>query len=139
MVAFNKFYSTTEDIAEKQNNLGSDTLKVMLSNTTPIATNSAYSDLSGAEVANGGGYTTGGASVSISSSTQTTGTYKLVIGNASWTGSGSGFGPYRYATLYDSTSGRLLGWWDYGSSVSTLSGETFAVQFDASAGVLQIA
>ena len=32
----------------------------------------------------------------------------------------------------------LIGWWDYGSSITLASGETFTVDFDADAGVLQI-
>ncbi len=63
-----------------------------------------------------------------------------MLGNVTFTGSGGGFGPFRYVVLYNSTAGLLIGYWDYGSSVTTVaSGETFTVQFDGTTGVLQIA
>ncbi len=140
MATFSRFNSFVEAIAEKAHNLGSDTLKVMLTNTAPTSSNAAYSDISATEVASGGGYTTGGTAASISSSAQTSGTYKLVLGNVTFTGSGGGFGPFRYVVLYNSTAGLLIGYWDYGSSITTVaSGETFTVQFDGTTGVLQIA
>ena len=73
--AFVKFYSFTEAVAEKVHNLGSDALKVMLTNTLPAATTATkYSDISGTELANGNGYTTGGATVgAATSSAQTLG------------------------------------------------------------------
>lgn len=57
--AFNKFNSFVEAVAEKAHNLGADTLKVMLTNTAPVATNTKYADISATELANGNGYTTG--------------------------------------------------------------------------------
>ena len=42
---FVKFYSFVEAVAEKVHNLGSDTLKVMLTNTPPVQTNSQKSHL----------------------------------------------------------------------------------------------
>ena len=45
MAAFNKFNALTEDLAEKVHNLGSDTLKVMLTNTAPSAANAVKADI----------------------------------------------------------------------------------------------
>ena len=39
MAAFNKFNAFVADVANKVHNLGSDTLKVMLSNTLPTSAN----------------------------------------------------------------------------------------------------
>ena len=33
----------------------------------------------------------------------------------------------------------LIGWWDYGASMTLDDGETFTVDFDATNGVLQLA
>lgn len=141
MAAFNKFDAFVEAVAEKKHNLGADTLKVMLTNTAPIAANAVYADISTNELANGNGYTTGGNSAGITSSAQTAGTYKLVLADpATWTASGS-MGPFRYAVLYNDTATNkdLIGWWDYGSAVTLALNETFKVDFDPTSGVLTLA
>lgn len=140
MASFNKFYPFVEALAEKVHDLGSDTLKVMLTNTAPSATNSVKTDIT--EISAGNGYTAGGNTASVSSSSQTSGTYKLVLADPStWTASGGSIGPFRYAVLYNDTaaSKNLIGWWDYGSSVTLASGEQFTVDFDATTGVLTLA
>ena len=140
MATFNKFNAFVEHLAEKVHDLGADTLKVYLSNTAPVATNSVKADI--AEISGGNGYTTGGNTASVTSSAQTSGTYKLVLGDpATWTATGS-VGPFRYAILYNDTptspADPLIGWWDYGSSITLASGETFKVDFDPTSGVLTI-
>jgi hypothetical protein len=140
VASFQKFNSFVEALAEKTHNLGSDTLKVLLCNTAPVATNTIKANLT--EITAGNGYTAGGNTASITSSAQTSGTYKLVLGDpTSWTASGGSIGPFRYAVLYNdtATNDELIGFWDYGSSITLAAGESFAVDFDASTGVLTIA
>ena len=139
MASFHKFQPFVENLAEKVFNLGADTLKVLLTNSAPAAANGVKSDLT--EISAGSGYTAGGATASISSSAQTSGTYKLVLGDVTITASGGSIGPFRYAVLYDDTaaSDQLIGFWDYGSSITLADGESITVDFDASAGVLTIA
>lgn len=143
MATFNKFNALAATLANGSINLASDLLKVMLTNTAPVATNSLYGDVSGTELASGAGYTTGGASCTTVSSTQTGGVEKLIISaaNPTWTASGS-MGPFRYAILYDSTATTplkpLIGWWDYGSVLTLASTQTFTAAFDSTNGVLQI-
>lgn len=139
MATFTKFQSFVEKLAEKTHNLGSDTLKVMLTLTAPSASASnVKADLT--EITAGNGYTAGGTAASITSSTQTTGTYKLVLGDVLFTATGA-VGPFRYVVLYNDTATNkdLIGFYDYGSSLSLASGDTFNVDFDASTGVLTIA
>lgn len=143
MSAFNKFNALVQTFANGTINLATDTLKVMLTNTAPVATNSVYGDISANELASGAGYTTGGAAITTTSSTQTGGVEKLIIAaaNPTWTATGS-MGPFRYAVLYDTTPTSplkpLVGWWDNGSSVTLTTGQTFTVTYDATNGVLQI-
>lgn len=141
MATFNKFNAFVENVAEKVHNLGADSLKVMLTNTAPVAGNSVKADLT--EITAGNGYSAGGTAASISSSAQTSGTYKLVLADVVFTASGGTIGPFRYAVLYNDTptspADPLIGWWDYGSSVTLNDGETFTVDFDPTNGVLTLA
>ena len=141
MVAFNKFNSFVENIAEGVVNLQSDTLKIFLTNTAPVASNSGRADLT--EISAGNGYTSGGIAVTVSASGQTSGTYKLVVDDLTITASGGSIGPFRYFVLVDETptspADPLIGWWDYGSSITLADGESVTVDFDATNGVLQIA
>jgi hypothetical protein len=137
MASYNKHNAFVENLAEKFHNLQSDTLKVALLNTA----NSIFGDLT--EISAGNGYTAGGTQSTQSSSAQSSGTYKLVIGDVTFTASGGSIGPFRYADLYSDTptspADPLICFWDYGTSLTLTAGNSFTVDFDASAGVLQIA
>jgi len=139
MATFNKFQPFVEELAEKTFNLGSDTLKVMLTNSAPVNTNSQKSNLT--DISAGNGYSAGGTAATISSSAQSSGTYKLVLADVTFTASGGSIGPFRYAVLYDSTAtnSELIAWWDYGSAITLADGESFTVDFDGTAGVLTLA
>jgi hypothetical protein len=139
MATFNKFNQFVADIANKVHNLGSDTLKVGLTNTAPVATNTLYSNIT--EIGAGNGYTAGGNAATVTSSAQTSGTYKLIASNVTFTATSGSIGPFRYAVLYNSTPANqnLIGWYDYGTSLTITAGNSFQVQFDAVNGVLQLA
>jgi hypothetical protein len=145
MATYNKFQIFPEDLAEKIHNLASDTLRVALSNTAPVNTNTIMANIT--QIANGNGYTTAGTATTITSSGQTSGTYKLVLTDVVFTATGS-LGPLRYAVLYNDTptansqganADPLIAWWDYGSSITLATGESFTTDFDGTNGVLQIA
>lgn len=139
MASYNKFQSFVEALAEKTHNLGSDTLKVLLTNVAPVNTNTVKGDLT--EISAGNGYSAGGTAATISSSAQSSGTYKLVLADVVFTASGGTIGPFRYCVLYNDTaaSDELIAWWDYASSITLAAGETFTVDFDPTTGVLTIA
>ena len=132
--SFNKYHCFVENLAEKVHNLASDTLKVALTNTAPnAASHAVLADIG--QISGGNGYTSGGNQSTQSSSSQSGGTYTLVTGDpATWTASGGSIGPFRYAVLYNATAagGPLIGWWDYGSSITLNEGETFTVDVGAS-------
>jgi hypothetical protein len=141
MATFNKFHAFVEHLAEGVHNLGADTLKIMLTNTAPVATNSVKANLT--EIAAGNGYTAGGTAASITSSGQTSGTYKLVLGDVVITASGGSIGPFRYAVLYNDTptspADPLIGYWDYGSALTLANGESITWDADPANGVLTLA
>jgi hypothetical protein len=138
MATFNKFNSFVEALAEKTHNLGSDTLKVALTNSAPSATNTVLADIT--QISGGNGYTTGGTQATQSSSVQTSGTYKLVLNDVTFTASGGSIGPFRYVVLYNDTaaSDELIGYYDYGTNLTVTSGNSFVVDFDATNGVLTL-
>jgi hypothetical protein len=140
MPAFNKFDVFTENLAEAVHNLQSHTLKVMLTNTAPIAANAVKADIT--ELGAGNGYTAGGNTVTVAASAQTGGVYKLTLNDTVFTAAGGSIGPFRYAVLYNDTPASplkpLIGWSDYGAAVTLADGETFTVDFDATNGVLTL-
>lgn len=138
MATFTKFNSFVEAVTEKVHNLGSDTLKVMLTNSAPSASNTVKADIT--EISAGNGYTAGGTQATQTSSAQSAGVYKLVCADVVFTASGGSIGPFRYAVLYNDTaaSDELIGYWDYGSAITLTTGGTFTVDFSATNGVLTL-
>lgn len=140
MATFNKFNAFVENLAEKVHNLGSDQLKVALTNTAPAAGNSVYADLTSPLAAtNLSGATP--FNITTSSSAQTSGTYKLVLTDLVLTASGGSVGPFRYVVIYNDTATNdpLIGYYDYGSSLTLADGETLTIDFDGTNGLLQLA
>jgi galactitol-specific phosphotransferase system IIC component len=127
---YNKFQPAIENLFENINS-GSDTWVIKLA----TAVNAAAGTIT--EVANGNGYTTGGNAASVTSASQTGGTFTLVLASpAVWTASGAGFS-FRYAILTDSTTSTNVAYWDYGASQAVASGETVTVTLDPTNGVFQ--
>ncbi len=131
---FNKFL---EQLAEKVFNLGSDTLKFALTDTAPTqATDTGF--LPGTlhpPPAAANGYTTGGHTATIDSSSESGGTYTLACTtDVVITATAGGIGPFRYVILYDddATNDGLIAYWDYGSSITLAEGETFTIDVTAS-------
>ena len=138
MAVFNKFNCFVADVANKVHNLGADSLKIMLSNVAPTATNAVKADIS--EIAAGSGYVAGGMAVGSVTSAQSAGLYKLIAAtDPVFTASGT-VGPFRYAVLYNATpaAGNLIGWWDRGASIILASADSFTVDLDQTNGILQL-
>jgi galactitol-specific phosphotransferase system IIC component len=127
---YNKFQPAIENLFENINS-GSDTWVIKLA----TAVNAAAGTIT--EVANGNGYTTGGNAATVTSASQTGGTFTLVLASpAVWTASGAGFS-FQYAILTDSTTSTNVAYWDYGSSQTLASGDTVTVTLDPTNGVFQ--
>lgn len=137
MATFTKFNSFVEALAEKVHNLQSDTLTVALCATAnaPIASNTVLANLT--QIA----YTNLSArALTVSSSSQTSGTYKLVIADLVLTASGGAVASFRYVVIYNdtATNDELICFFDYGSSLTLADGDTFTLDFDGTNGLLQI-
>jgi hypothetical protein len=145
MAAFNKIGGFVEHLAEKVHNLGSDAITVALSNTAPGSeTTPPTGSTAAAILANVTqiSYTNLSSRVcTISTSAQSGGLYSLVIADLVLTASGA-VGPFRYIYVYNDTptspADPLIGYYDYGSSISLASGETFTLDFDNVNGLLQL-
>lgn len=127
MAAYNKHNSFVEALAEKVHNLGSDTLEVALTNTAPVAGNSVLTDITQISYTNLSART-----LTVSSSSQTGGTYSLVVADKVLTASGA-VATFRYAVIFNqtATNDELIMWADYGSAITMANGETFTLDFGA--------
>lgn len=141
MATYNKFSQFVEDLCKKVHNVDSDTLKIMLVNSpAPIASNSIKSSLTEISAANG--YVAGGNTAVFSSGVQTSGTFKLIVADVTFTASGGSFGPFQYACLYNDTptspAKPLIAWWDYGTSITVTNGNSFTVDLDQVGGIFTL-
>lgn len=129
MATFTKFDCYTENLAEKVHDLDLDSIRVYLTNATPnVATHTVKADL--AEITIQNGYT---GPLDVSASTSRSGGLTTISGvDQVWTASGGSFGPFRYAVFYNDTAVNdpLIGYIDYGSSITPGSGSTVTVDFN---------
>ena len=125
---YNKFNCLVKDLAEKKHNLASDTLKVAFSNASNAP--SASADVKLADITTIVATNLGDVTLTVSSSSQTGGTYKLVVADKTLTASGA-VPAFRYVIIYNDTAANdeLICWYDYGSEVTLASGDTFKLDF----------
>jgi hypothetical protein len=136
MATYVKYEQFAQDLANKVHDIygTTDTFKVALTNTAPnAATHAVLADIT--EIGAGNGYSAGGTDVQ-NDSTETGGTVTVTAVDVVFTASGGSIGPFRYAVLYNDTpvspADPLIAYWDYTSSITLLTGETFTVDFGAS-------
>lgn len=138
MAALVKYEDFVEEVLKGVHDFDAHTFKFLLTNTAPdVATHTVRADTG--ELATGGGYTSGGVASAMSVS-RTGGTAKLEAADAVFTASGGSIGPFRYAVLYNDTaaSDPLIGYVDYGSSITLADGETITVDCDPTTGILTL-
>lgn len=135
MATFTKIHSFVKNLAEKKIDLSGAGLTVALTNTAHTDAWDELTDLTPVSYTN-----LSARVITVASSAQTTGTYKLVLTDLVLTATGA-VGPFRYIYIYDdgSTGDKLICYYDYGSAVTMADGDTFTVDFDGSAGCLTIA
>lgn len=146
MASFTKLNGFVEHLAEGVHNLGSDQLVVALSNTAPGSETTpptgGTSDCVLANVTQVSYTNCSSRNITTSASAQSSGTYKLTLADLTLTASGGSVGPFRYVYLYNDTPSSpadpLIGYYDYGSSITLADTETLDIDFDDSNGVLTL-
>lgn len=125
MAAFNKFQPWVEYLVEGANT-GSDAFVIALTNTAPSAANGVLADLTQITYTN-----LSSRALTTASSSQTGGVQTVDFNDIVLTASGGSVGPFRYLAIYDDTvaSDPLVGWYDYGSSITLADGEALTVTF----------
>lgn len=146
MAAYNKFNQFVEDLNKKKLDVSADSLLVLLTNTLPNAADTLVDTTTGtctikatsnaAEIAAGNGYTKKGGAITVTTASQSAGTFTLAGNQVVFTAAGGTIGPFRYVAMFDDTSGTtstrsVVAWWDYGSALTLNDGETFTVKFNS--------
>lgn len=147
MATFNKLNGFVEHLAEGVHAFGTHQLVVALSNTAPASeitpptgstaacvlanvTQITYTNLSSRNV-------------TTSASSQASGTQKVVVDDLRLTSTGGTTGPFRYVYLYNDTptspADPLIGYVDYGSSITLGAAEYIDLDFSAASGLFTVA
>lgn len=131
--AFNRFNSFLLALGTETHNFSTDQLAVVLTAAAnaPVATNTQLSNLTQVSYTN-----LSARLVTTTSWTQASGVAKLVLADLTLTASGD-VATFRYVVLYndDAPNKELIGWYDYGSNVTLVNGDTFLIDFDGTNGV----
>jgi len=145
MATFTKLNGFVEHFAEKVHNLGADQLVIALSNTAPGSESTPPTGATAtcvlANVTQVSYTNCSTRNITTTSSAQSAGTYKLTLTDLTLTASGGSVGAFRYVYIYNdtATNDELIGYYDYGSSITLASGESLLINFDDASGVLTIA
>ena len=128
MANYTKFQCFVEDLAEGKHNLASDTLKVALSSNANAP--SASLDVKLTDITTIASPAVDSVTLTVSSSSQTAGTYKLVLADKTMTASAD-VGPFQYVIIYNDTAtdDPLIAWYDYGSEITLHATDTFKLDF----------
>lgn len=133
MATFTFFHEFFGDVGKGVHNLSTGSIKAALSNTAPNqANNTVFADIT--EISAGNGYTAAGVTLDSEAWAETgsgTGIWQFTSADEVITASGGNIGPFRYVIVYNDTptspADPLIGYLDYGSSITITDGNTFTV------------
>ena len=135
--AFTKINGFVQDLAQKKHNLNADSFAACLSTTMTQSASTAFVPGT-TDLATGDGYTQGGQSLATPTATQTSGTLTFATSTTPlvWTASSGGI-TFRYVLIVNTTANLIVGYYDYGSSLTINSGSQFT--FTPGAAILTLA
>ena len=142
MASFTKVNDFVVNLANAMD-LDSDTLKVALCNTDPTSGTSIVTDGNGvlANVTEISYTNLSARTLQNVTSTQTSGTYKLSADDLVLTAAGGSVAAFRYVIIYNDTptspADPIVGYYDYGSSLTLNDGDTFTIDIGAN-GILTL-
>ena len=138
MATFTKFNPLVEALAEGVHNWQTNTLTIALTASAPSAANEVLGDITQISYTNIQDGTSTGRNLTGITSSQTSGVYTLTATDLVLTATGT-VPAFRYLVLYNDTaaSDPLIGYYDYGTTVNLLNGETFTIVWDPT-GILTL-
>ncbi len=138
MATYNKFNAFVKALVDGTHDMDGHTFKFYLTNATPNGTTHTVK-ANIAELDSGNGYPSGGKPTTVTTS-NTNSLARVIANDVSFTATGP-IPAFRYVILYNDTSASdsLVAYWDYGSSITLQTGETFTVDCNATTGIFTIA
>lgn len=133
MATFTKFNAFVEHLSEGVHNLQTGQLVVALcaAANAPSASNSVLADLTTISYTN-----LSSRNITTSSSSQTGGTYSLVLSDLTLTASGGSVAAFRYVVIYNDTptspADPLIAYYDRGSDLTLADGDSLLIDFGSS-------
>ncbi len=125
------------ELANARIDFASDTFKIILMATGfifDIDSHHGYTDVSASELANGNGYTTGGATLAGVAVTEDDANDRTDVtwNNVTWTASGGSIGPTPGAIIFDDTASSpqadtIIGYIDFGGEQTQTDGGTATI------------
>jgi hypothetical protein len=148
MATFNKINSFVNNLAKGRHILGGSghQLKIAFATSgTVAATDVTLANVT--QPSSGYGYTSSGFNITTTTGKLSGGTFILVLASTIFTASGGSVGPFRYVVLFDTaaslgtgSANLLIGWWDYGSSITLADTETLTITMPgATSGTITLA
>lgn len=131
--SYSKFNQFVEDLATKKHDFSADQFTVALcaAANAPVATNSVLANLTQISYTN-----LSSRNLTISTSSQTSGTYTQLFADLTLSASGGAVAAFRYVVIYNDTqtspADPLVGWYDYGSDLTLADGESLLIDFTTS-------
>ena len=134
MAVLNKFQPFVAAAMNGVHDFSADTLMIALTNTVPTVAMATLSQITEIDYTN-----LSSRVITTTSSTQTSGTYRLILVDLVLMASGT-VPDFRYVVLYNDSaaSKELIGWYDYASVVQMVATDTFTVDFSPTNGAISL-